>query len=103
MPGPSASSGGLRSVAIRCRRVVGADGWSAESGEGAGIWRGIWYREAHHSTAIEGNTLVLKEVERLLAEGRAIRNGSSRWRSSRVWVVEYKATRDRRGRRADVG
>ena len=21
------------------------------------IWRGIWYEEAHHSTAIEGNTL----------------------------------------------
>ena len=40
--------------------------------EAVGIWRGIWYREAHHSTAIEGNTLVFKEVERLLAEGRAI-------------------------------
>ena len=40
--------------------------------EAVGIWRGIWYREAHHSTAIEGNTLVFKQVERLLAEGRAI-------------------------------
>lgn len=40
--------------------------------EAADIWRGIWYEEAHHSTAIEGNTLVLKQVERLLAEGRAI-------------------------------
>ena len=30
--------------------------------------------EAHHSTAIEGNTLVLKQVEVLLAEGRAIGN-----------------------------
>ena len=38
------------------------------------IWRGIWYEEAHHSTAIEGNTLVLKQVERLLAEGRAVGN-----------------------------
>lgn len=37
-----------------------------------GIWRGIWYEEAHHSTAIEGNTLVLKQVERLLSEGRAV-------------------------------
>lgn len=34
------------------------------------IWRGIWLEEAHHSTAIEGNTLVLKQVERLLREGR---------------------------------
>ena len=31
--------------------------------EAEGIWRGIWLEEAHHSTAIEGNTLVLKQVE----------------------------------------
>src|SRR5437773_10951133 len=37
--------------------------------EADAIWEGIWYEEAHHSTAIEGNTLVLKEVERLLSEG----------------------------------
>ncbi len=42
--------------------------------EAAGIWRGIWLEEAHHSTAIEGNTLVLKQVELLLAEGRAVGN-----------------------------
>ena len=42
--------------------------------EAAGIWRGIWYEEAHHSTALEGNTLVLKQVERLLDEGRAVGN-----------------------------
>jgi hypothetical protein len=40
--------------------------------EVADIWRGIWYEEAHHSTALEGNALVLKEVEALLAEGRAV-------------------------------
>ncbi len=40
----------------------------------ADIWRDLWYSEAHHSTAIEGNTLVLKQVERLLAEGRAVGN-----------------------------
>jgi len=33
--------------------------------EALDIWRGIWYEEAHHSTALEGNTLVLKEVEAL--------------------------------------
>ena len=38
------------------------------------IWRGIWLEDAHHSTAIEGNTLVLKQVELLLAEGRAVGN-----------------------------
>ena len=36
------------------------------------IWGDIWYQEAHNSTAIEGNTLVLREVEILLAEGRAV-------------------------------
>lgn len=36
------------------------------------IWRDIWYEEAHHSTAIEGNTLALKEVTTLLAEGRPV-------------------------------
>jgi hypothetical protein len=38
------------------------------------IWRGIWLEEAHNSTAIEGNTLVLKQVEQLLSEGRAVGN-----------------------------
>lgn len=40
--------------------------------EAADIWKGIWYAEAHHSTALEGNTLVLWQVEQLLAEGRAV-------------------------------
>lgn len=42
--------------------------------EASEIWKGIWYEEAHHSTALEGNTLVLKQVEQLLAEGRAVGN-----------------------------
>lgn len=40
--------------------------------EAEAIWEGIWYEETHHSTAIEGNTLVLKEVKILLEEGRAV-------------------------------
>ncbi len=40
--------------------------------EATDVWRGIWYEEAHHSTAIEGNTLVLKQVEALLEQGRAV-------------------------------
>lgn len=40
--------------------------------EAEGIWTTIWFEEAHHSTAIEGNTLVLKQVELLLAEGLAV-------------------------------
>lgn len=36
------------------------------------IWADIWHLEAHHSTALEGNTLVLREVEALLEQGRAV-------------------------------
>lgn len=36
------------------------------------IWTEIWHREAHHSTALEGNTLVLSQVAKLLSEGKAV-------------------------------
>lgn len=36
------------------------------------IWSDIWHLEAHHSTALEGNTLVLREVAMLLDRGRAV-------------------------------
>lgn len=36
------------------------------------IWGQIWHQEAHHSTALEGNTLVLKQVEQLLSAGKAV-------------------------------
>jgi hypothetical protein len=42
--------------------------------EAEGIWTSIWYQEAHHSTALEGNTLVMAQVEALLADGRAVGN-----------------------------
>lgn len=42
--------------------------------EAEGIWTSIWYEEAHNSTALEGNTLALKQVERLLADGVAVGN-----------------------------
>ncbi len=42
--------------------------------EAQDIWGDIWYQEAHNSTAIEGNTLVLSEVQILLREGRAVGN-----------------------------
>jgi Fic family protein len=34
----------------------------------------MWLEETHHSTAIEGNTLALKQVEQLLCDGRAVGN-----------------------------
>jgi Fic family protein len=40
--------------------------------EAEDIWSRLWHNEAHNSTALEGNTLVLREVEQLLDEGRAV-------------------------------
>ncbi|MGL5816588.1 MAG: Fic family protein, partial [Phycicoccus sp.] len=40
--------------------------------ESESIWSDIWHLEAHHSTALEGNTLVLREVEVLLDRGTAV-------------------------------
>ena len=41
----------------------------AEAGD---IWDDLWHQEAHHSTALEGNTLARREVEILLSEGRVV-------------------------------
>jgi len=40
--------------------------------EAKGVWDGIWFEEAHNSTAMEGNTLGSREVQLLLFEGRAV-------------------------------
>ncbi len=37
--------------------------------EARDVWAGIWFEEAHHSTAIEGNTLQQRQVDDLLREG----------------------------------
>ncbi len=67
--------------------------------EAADIWQGIWYEEAHHSTAIEGNTLVLKQVKQLLAEGRAVGNKELReymevlgYASAAKWVYRQASS-----------
>jgi Fic family protein len=40
--------------------------------EAEDIWSDLWHEEAHNSTALEGNTLVLREVAKLLEEGKAV-------------------------------
>jgi Fic family protein len=40
--------------------------------EAKNIWDDIWFVEAHNSTAIEGNTLVLREVKTLLEQNRSV-------------------------------
>jgi Fic family protein len=64
--------------------------------EAEAIWTTIWYEEAHNSTALEGNTLVLKQVERLLGEGVAVGNKRLReymevkgYADASRWVYEH--------------
>lgn len=38
--------------------------------QAADIWSDLWHRDTHHSTAIEGNTLAMSDVEQLLERGR---------------------------------
>ena len=40
--------------------------------EARAIWDELWVHDTHNSTAIEGNTLILSEVERLLHDGLAV-------------------------------
>jgi fido (protein-threonine AMPylation protein) len=41
-------------------------------GDAAPIWRNVWFEEVHNSTALEGNVLARREVEKLLAEDKAV-------------------------------
>ena len=66
--------------------------------EATSIWKGIWVGEAHHSTAIEGNTLVQREVEQLLEKGLAVGNRTLReylevkgYGDAAEWVYEQAA------------
>jgi fido (protein-threonine AMPylation protein) len=59
-------------LAIQIQEVKDRLGGLPTPVEASGIWRDIWLEEAHHSTAIEGNTLVQKQVQKLLEEGRAV-------------------------------
>lgn len=52
--------------------LYGVIGRLPEPIEGEEIWAGIWFEETHNSTALEGNTLILREVKTLLEEGRAV-------------------------------
>ena len=64
--------------------------------EAQAIWHEIWLDETHHSTAIEGNTLVLKQVAHLLDEGRAVGNKQLReymevrgYANAAEWVYQH--------------
>jgi hypothetical protein len=72
--------------------------------ESKGIWEGIWHEEAHHSTAMEGNTLIAREVQLLLIEGRASGNKEMAdylevqgYADAALWVYG-QAVRDHPGR-----
>jgi Fic family protein len=64
--------------------------------EARAIWAGIWHEETHHSTALEGNTIVLHQVRTLLEQGRAVGNKELReyleiraYADAAQWVYEH--------------
>lgn len=69
--------------------------------EAKNLWSELWHREAHNSTAIEGNTLVLHEVEQLLEQGRAVGSKDLKdymevvgYADASRWVYERAVTQD---------
>lgn len=65
------------------------------------IWEGIWQEETHHSTAMEGNTMVLSQVKALLEEGRAVGNKDLReyleiqaYAEAAYWVYDQAVRTD---------
>ncbi len=75
MPGgrPSRSAVHER-LATEIRELWERHGGLPSPAEAENIWKDIWRFEAHSSTALEGNTLVLREVGILLNQGRAVGN-----------------------------
>ncbi len=63
----------LEQVTLGLRDLAKTGGLPSPT-ESAEIWRHIWHEEAHNSTALEGNTLILREVKHLLDEGRPVGN-----------------------------
>jgi len=68
--------------------------------EAEAIWNRIWYQEAHASTALEGNTLVLRQVEVLLESGQAVGSRELRdylevkgYANAAQWVYTQARTR----------
>lgn len=60
---------GTVAVATGAREAwAGVPRWEAA----ADIWREAWIEEVHHSTGLSGNSLTRNEVERLLADGKAV-------------------------------
>ncbi|HTS14856.1 MAG TPA: Fic family protein [Candidatus Sulfotelmatobacter sp.] len=78
--------------------------------ESEAIWREIWHQEAHNSTAIEGNTLLLREVKALLDEGRSVGDKALReylevkaYAQAAEWVYEQgRAPGDRSNGPAEI-
>jgi Fic/DOC family len=58
----------------RAKETLADVGGLPSAEEAEGIWEGIWHEDTHHSTAIEGNTMALRQVRILLEEGLAVGN-----------------------------
>ncbi len=95
-----------RRLAIQIAELNDRLGGLPSPEEAADIWKDLWIRDAHHSTAIEGNTLVLREVEQLLEKGRAVGNRTLReylevkgYAAAAEWVYDQGARRRERRNR----
>lgn len=93
----------------RCLDDLAAVGGLPLPQEAEGIWEKIWLEETHHSTAMEGNTLVLRQVKALLEEGRAIGNKDLReyleiegYGDAAKWVYANALRRDPDGPRGSL-
>ena len=89
---------------VAALRDVGGLPAPEEAGE---IWRSIWFHETHNSTAIEGNTLILRQVEALLARNETVGNKGLNeylevkgYADAATWVYEH--ARGRRRPRSSV-
>jgi Fic family protein len=76
--------------------------------EAAEIWRTFWLHEAHNSTALEGNTLAMRQVEALLARNATVGNKQLKdylevtgYAEAAKWVYEQARGR-RHGRSAEA-
>jgi Fic family protein len=100
-PGRPSREAVFERLAVAVTEMRALLGGLPEPDDANAIWQGIWVHEAHHSTALEGNTLVLEEVETLLGEGRVTGGKElaqylevSGYASAAKWVYAQAATAD---------
>jgi len=80
-----------------------------DTNEARAIWENIRFIEAHNSTALEGNTLVLREVKTLLEQNRTVGGKELReylevegYGNAALWVYSQGQRKDIKRRNKDI-